>query len=376
MATPDLSTVIEAAIKYHLGELNTSIPARILKYDETKQEAEVQPLIKRRYKDGRVISRAPITGVPVIFPAAGGGIITFPVKVGDTVLLVFSQRSIDRWVRSEGGEVDPLDNRKHDISDAMAIPGLFTLNQALQSDPDNVIIKFSGASISLTPNGEVNIEAPGGFNVVGDSTIDGTLGVTGDVQFDSNLNVSGDIVANEVTGGGKVLSTHVHADQWRLFCAGTNGSTYLMPFDLKLEDGDVVVDPFDLQLNSKGLEAVGQRIAITLNTFKGEYFLNTEFGAPWLQTVFRKGVSKNLIDTQIKNVITAVPGVLQLLQYQSVINNTLREMSITFKARVDEGVIDQTINLDDIIQTSGGAILLESGDNLLQEDLVSLILQE
>lgn len=149
-----------------------------------------------------------------------------------------------------------------------------------------------------------------------------------------------------------------------------------MPIDLRLENGDVVIDPFDLQLNTQGLEAVGQRIAITLNTFKGEYFLNTEFGAPWFQTVFRKGVSKNLIDTQIKNVIIAVPGVLQILEYSSVVNNTLRNMSITFKARVDEGIIDQTINLDDLIQTSGGAILLESGDFLLQEDAASKVLQE
>lgn len=149
-----------------------------------------------------------------------------------------------------------------------------------------------------------------------------------------------------------------------------------MPFDLRLENGDIVVDPFDLQLNTQGLEAVGQRIAITLNTFKGEYFLNTEFGAPWLQTVFRKGVSKNLIDTQLKNVITAVPGVLQLLEYTSSINPTLRGMNITFKARVDEGIIDETVSLDDLIQTSSGAILLESGDNLLQEDSVSKILQE
>ena len=150
-----------------------------------------------------------------------------------------------------------------------------------------------------------------------------------------------------------------------------------MPFDLKLgSSGDVVIDPFDLQLNNQGLEAVGQRIKITLNTFLGEYFLNTEFGAPWLQTVFRKGVSKNLIDTQLKNVIIGVPGVLQILEYSSVINSNLREMSITFKARVDEGVIDQTIDLDTLIQTSAGAILLEDGDNLLQEDAVSKILQE
>ncbi len=198
MSTPDLITVINDAIRYQLGEVNTAIPARILKYDPTKQEAEVQPLIKRRYKNGDVIDRAPITGVPVVFPAAGGGIISFPIVVGDTVLLIFSQRSIDRWVRGDGGPVDPADNRKHDISDAIAIPGLFALNSALQSDPNNVVIKFKGASIALTPSGAVQIVAPGGFAVTGDTTL------TGD------LTVSGDIVANEVTASGKILSTHTH----------------------------------------------------------------------------------------------------------------------------------------------------------------------
>ena len=180
------------AVRYQLGEVNTAIPAVINKYDPTKQEAEVIPLIKRKYKDGTAVDRAPITGVPVVFPASGGGIITFPVTKGDTVLLIFSQRSIDRWVRGDGSSVDPGDNRKHDISDAIAIPGLFSLSSALQSDPDNVIIKFSGASIALTPAGAIEILAPGGVTITGD------------------LTVTGNIVATEVTASGKALSTHVH----------------------------------------------------------------------------------------------------------------------------------------------------------------------
>jgi len=76
-----------------------------------------------------------------------------------------------------------------------------------------------------------------------------------------------------------------------------------MPFDLLLKNGDISIDPFDIQLNSPGLQAVGQRLAITLNTFKGEFFLNTEFGTPWFQTVFVKGVSKNLIDSALRSVL-------------------------------------------------------------------------
>lgn len=125
-----------------------------------------------------------------------------------------------------------------------------------------------------------------------------------------------------------------------------------MPFDLKLVNGDISIDPFDILLNTQGLEAVGQRLLISLNTFKGEYFLNTEFGTPWYQTVLRKGISKNLIDTQLRRVITETKGVLQLIEYQSTINNSTRSIDIRFKARADEGIVDA------IITTGGGAPVL------------------
>lgn len=197
-ATPDLFEVIKEIVRWQLSELNTAIPGRVLRYDHERQEAEVQPLIKRRLKDGRVLSRAPITGVPVVFPAAGGGIITFPVEVGDTVLLVFSQRSIDRWVNSDGGEVDPLDNRQHAISDAIALPGLYTFPNALASDPERVIIKFSGAQIALARDGSVEIQAPGGVRIVGNTTVQGDIEAVGEVTADSE-------------GTAIDLSTHTHS---------------------------------------------------------------------------------------------------------------------------------------------------------------------
>jgi len=147
-----------------------------------------------------------------------------------------------------------------------------------------------------------------------------------------------------------------------------------MPFDLLLKNGDISIDPFDIQLNNPGLQAVGQRLAITLNTFKGEFFLNTEFGTPWFQTIFRKGVSKNLIDAQLRSVISSVEGVLQLIEYQSDINPSLRSLTVTFKARIDEGIVN-------IVLATGGGVgvanyLTESGFNYLQEDGISVYLLE
>ena len=149
-----------------------------------------------------------------------------------------------------------------------------------------------------------------------------------------------------------------------------------MPFDLRLTDGDIVIDPFDIQLNEVGLEAVAQRIAITLRAFKGEYFLNTEFGTPWYQTVLRKGVSKNLIDGQLRSVITSVEGVLQLIEYSSEISTVARLLTVNFKARVDDGVLDVAFGSSGVVISTGDRILLESGDALLLEDGVSFLLQE
>lgn len=199
MTTPSLATVIAESVKYHLGEVNTSIPARILSYNASTQEASVQPLVKRRYRDGRVVDRAPITGVPIIFPAAGGGIITFPVQEGDTVLLIFSQRSIDRWVRGSGEPVDPLDNRKHDISDAMAIPGLFPFANTLDADPDNVEVKFGDVCFRMTPDGEMIIDAPGGL------TINANTQHNGNIDIDGVSDATGDHISAGISGRG-----HVH----------------------------------------------------------------------------------------------------------------------------------------------------------------------
>ena len=125
---------------------------------------------------------------------------------------------------------------------------------------------------------------------------------------------------------------------------------------------------------------MGQRIAITLSTFKGEFFLNTEFGAPWFQTVFRKGISKNLVDTQLRSVITSVEGVLQLIEYQSVIDSSARSLTVTFKARVDEGIIEGVFGAGGGVTPSPGTgvgnYILESGFNYLLEDGVSVYLLE
>lgn len=121
--TPSMADVIQDAMKGLLKDTHTSMPGRVISYDRTKQLAQIQPSLKRRYKDGRVINLPIIQNVPVLFQGNGAVRTHFDLVPGDYVLLLFSERSIDKWQVS-GGEVLPGDRRMHHLSDAICIPGI------------------------------------------------------------------------------------------------------------------------------------------------------------------------------------------------------------------------------------------------------------
>jgi hypothetical protein len=124
---PTLADVVRKHIRVNLTDLHVAIPARVERVDLAKGLIDAKPLVKDSHDDAegnRVPVSVPvICNVPVIFPGVGGMRITFPISKGDTVMLLFSERSLDTWL-VRGGEVDPVDDRRHQLSDAVAIPGL------------------------------------------------------------------------------------------------------------------------------------------------------------------------------------------------------------------------------------------------------------
>jgi len=141
--TPSHATIIDLAFYARSRMMRVALPGRVESYDAATQKANVQPLIMDEDFDDlgeRVAQRLPVvTNVPVCFPGAGGYRVTFPMAIGNTVLLVFSSSSLDRWL-SRGGEVDPEDDRHHHISDAVAIPGLFDFAHVPTSAPTDAMV--------------------------------------------------------------------------------------------------------------------------------------------------------------------------------------------------------------------------------------------
>ena len=110
--------------------LRVAIPGNITAYDPATQTVTVQPTIRER-----LISKAgeepiwqalpQLLDVPIVMPRAGGYMLSLPVTEGDECLVVFTDMCIDAWWQS-GGVQNQADLRRHDLSDAFAILGVWS----------------------------------------------------------------------------------------------------------------------------------------------------------------------------------------------------------------------------------------------------------
>lgn len=132
------------------------MPAKVVRVIDPPIACDVQPLIKRRFKDGTLVDLPVITNVPIAMYRSGQAFVSLPVKPGDTVDLRFCERALEGWLNSSGDNpVDPVDGRKFDLSDAIAYPGIATFQDPpLLSSADNVVIRNGFSMIELTPNGQ------------------------------------------------------------------------------------------------------------------------------------------------------------------------------------------------------------------------------
>lgn len=151
--TPTLTLVINSLIDKRLLDLHTAIPGIIESYNPENKTASVIPAIKRKFRDDRPnIELNQITDVPVAFLQTNNFIFSVPLTKGDEVLLIFSERSMDKWLKS-GKTIDPENARKFDLSDAVAIPVLKPIGTGKQADPSNALIEHGTSTIKLSPNG-------------------------------------------------------------------------------------------------------------------------------------------------------------------------------------------------------------------------------
>ena len=163
------------------NNLRVSIPGIVVAFDAVTQTVTVQPALRENIRDenGNVTSvNLPLlVDVPIVFPRAGNFVLTMPVTAGDECLVIFADFCLDAWFSSSGIQ-NQIEKRRHDLSDGIAIIGLW-------SQP-NKLVNYSTTSAQLR-------------NEAGTDYIE-------------LKNAQINLVSTSVKINGKEFSTHTHSD--------------------------------------------------------------------------------------------------------------------------------------------------------------------
>jgi hypothetical protein len=146
------------------ANMRVSIPGIIQSFDPVAQTVVVQPAIQERVTNPDLTQNWAtlplLLDVPIVLPRAGGFAITMPITAGDECLVIFSDMCIDAWF-SNSGVQNQIERRRHDLSDAFAIIGIWSQPNVLSSysTTSMQMRNVSGSSyISIANDGTVTVK--------------------------------------------------------------------------------------------------------------------------------------------------------------------------------------------------------------------------
>lgn len=152
------------------NNLRVASPGIIQSFDSKEQTVTVQLAIREKRLEGdgteRWLDIPQLVDVPVVFPRAGGYVLTFPIKPGDECLVIFGDNCMDAWWQS-GGVQNQIDCRRHDLSDGYAIPGPWsqprtipgysTNSVQLRNESGSAYVELAGDTVNIV-GGTINIK--------------------------------------------------------------------------------------------------------------------------------------------------------------------------------------------------------------------------
>ena len=196
----DLYDMLIHKIKF---EIRCCAPGIFKSFNSEKQTVTVQLVTKEKIViDGNLESKKIplLVDVPIFMPRAGDFVITMPIRENDECLVCFADTCIDDWFQRGGEENEQLSGRRHDLSDAFALCGVWNQTRVITNySTDSVVIRNETNQDSIElKNGEININSFSTVNVNANSQINidssGIMNVksTGvmDIESESLMNIS------------------------------------------------------------------------------------------------------------------------------------------------------------------------------------------
>ncbi len=225
---------LRLALESQQAQIWTALPGIVSGVDLSKQTVSVQPSVQGSVSDssGNItnVNLPVLVDVPIVWPRAGGFALTFPIKAGDEVLVVFSSRCIDAWWQS-GGVGQAAEVRMHDLSDGFAIlaptsqpkklNGVSNANVQLRDEAGTTFLEITpDGKARLVAASQIDVEAPT-INLNGGTVLNMTAPT---INLNGNINTAGsggtgtfNLAGNLVHTGGSITSlgkkidgTHTH----------------------------------------------------------------------------------------------------------------------------------------------------------------------
>lgn len=104
-------------------------------------------------------------------------------------------------------------------------------------------------------------------------------------------------------------------------------------------DFDLDTSTLDLKLID-GAERVRQQLLIKLKLWRGEWFLDTEFGTPYLQEILGKQLTLSGALAALRKSILEVSGVRKITEFSYTYNNSIRKLTLTFAVDTPFGIVE------------------------------------
>lgn len=116
--------------------------------------------------------------------------------------------------------------------------------------------------------------------------------------------------------------------------------------DILLDEAthDIVFENGATPVTGSIADGLKQRLKIKFLTFKGEWFLNTNYGTPYYQQIFGKGRSKASIDIIFRQLIAEDADVESILSFESSLSSD-RTYSLSFSVKSRTG---ETVEIEEL----------------------------
>lgn len=184
-----------------LFNMKVSFPAKVTTVN-ANGTVNIQPVIREKLISGgnsvRYVNLPIIPNVPICWPNAGGYSITFPIDVGDECLAVISDQSFDNWWLY-GGVQNPIEYRRHDLTDAIAIFGPKSIPNTLPEPQGFTVRTPKGKAIEILGDGTLKLlSGTGASLVINQSKATIKVGASSIEITSAGIKVTGKLTINDI----------------------------------------------------------------------------------------------------------------------------------------------------------------------------------